>query len=233
MKYIRKGKAPQEFRRWLKRVHGTWEEDYRELRREEKEKLQLRLVEEQGWLCAYTMKRIDIEDSHIEHIRPEALCRAQQVGSDLDYNNIIACFPREGMKRGLRYGAQLKSDWWDNDGANFISPLHQSCERKFRFDLEGKIFAMNSDVAANITIKVLGLNHKGLADDRKRVITEFVFGEGPLSEAQAIRIRAQICNPNADGKFNEFCIAVQAALDEYLKKLRKAAQQKKYARRKG
>jgi uncharacterized protein (TIGR02646 family) len=234
MKYIKKGGRPHTYKDWCNRVRGTGEEDYRELRNPEKTDLHLNLLKEQGWLCAYTMKRVDLISSHIEHIKPETLCRAQLKGSDLYYDNLVACYPRAGMKKGYRYGAPLKDDWWENDGIEFISPLHPICEKRFRFDLRGKIAAVRSKAAVT-TIDVLDLNHQSLKDERKRSIDIFIYGptgDDPLSAAKANQAKIDICKRYSEGQFPEFCIAIRDALDEYLKILKKKALQKKYAAQK-
>ena len=232
MKYIKKSGAPHEYRVWCRQVQGTQDADYRMLTRRQKDPLHLSLIEEQGWLCAYTMKRIGLASSHIEHIKPESLCRQDSPGSDLDYDNLVACFPREGMKRQHRYGAQLKDDWWENNGTDFISPLHSACEKRFQFDLDGSILAVKDHAGAKKTIEILKLDHEGLADDRKRVINEFIYGESVLSEAQALQSKIAICDRNAEGQFREFCVAIRDALDGHVKNLRKIARQKKFARQK-
>jgi uncharacterized protein (TIGR02646 family) len=133
------------------------------------------------------MRRIEESSSHIEHIKPESVCRSERIGLDLDYKNLVACFPRDGMGRNQRYGAQYKADWWDDDGAEFVSPLSSNCESRFRFDLDGKIAQFSNDQAAATTIRVLGLDHRSLTEDRKRVIEEFIYGQtGPLSRARSI-----------------------------------------------
>lgn len=33
------------------------------------------LLREQGFICAYTLKRISLDSCHIEHLKPEELCR--------------------------------------------------------------------------------------------------------------------------------------------------------------
>ena len=35
---------------------------------------------------------------------------------------------RKGVPRHCRYGAQEKDDWWEDEGASFVSPLHPACE---------------------------------------------------------------------------------------------------------
>ena len=135
---------------------------------------------DQGGLCAYTMRRIDSNSSHVEHIKPRSRCRQDLRGSDLDYTNLVACFPRHDVKGQPRYGARLKDNWWDNDGTEFVSPLQSTCEQVFRFKLNGEIEAINKRTEAITTIDVLGLDHKSLTEDRKRVIEEFIYG--PMGE---------------------------------------------------
>lgn len=60
MKYIQKAGAPHAYKAWCNRVSGTWEADYRELKNPEKADLHSHLLKEQGWLCAYTMQRVDL-----------------------------------------------------------------------------------------------------------------------------------------------------------------------------
>ncbi|MEK6299853.1 MAG: retron system putative HNH endonuclease [Acidobacteriota bacterium] len=235
MKYIKKAGAPHSYRIWYKQVCGTQDEDFRELKNPVKADLQRGLLKEQGWLCAYTMHRIDSHNSHIEHIKPESLCRAHQRGSDLYYENLVACFPRDGMKRENRYGAPKKDDWWEEDGADFVSPLHPACEKHFSFALDGEITAVNNHRAALATIKVLALCHPSLTDDRKRVIAEVLYGpkgDDPLSLAKADQIKANICTRSSDGRFYEFCVAIRNALDEYLRNLQKAKRRRRFAHRK-
>ena len=148
MKHIQKAGAPCGYSQWCATVTGTNKADYRELPATEKQALLAALIIEQGALCAYTMRRIEADSAHVEHIKPESRCRADQPESDLNYGNMVACFPREGMKRAYRYGAQKKDNWWENDGAEFVSPLHPACEHHFRFGLDGKIAAGRRDLAA-------------------------------------------------------------------------------------
>ncbi len=236
MKYIRKTGMPHEYKIWRDAVRGTSQENYPELQNPEKRILHSTLLEEQGWLCAYTMKRIDIMSSHIEHIKPQTLCRDELAGSDLDYDNLVACFPGEGMKKGNRYGAQIKDNWWENGGADFVSPLHPACETRFQFDLSGGVSAVRNHAGAKKTIEVLKLDHDSLIDDRKRVIREFLYGpngDDPLPQAKALQAKSVIgSEQDAEGRFYEFCIAICDALDAHLKNLQKAARQKKFARRK-
>jgi uncharacterized protein (TIGR02646 family) len=231
MKYIRKQGAPHEYRTWCRDVRGTDKEEYHEIPRDTKAVILAALVNEQGGLCAYTMKRIDVYSSHIEHIKPEWLCRDERRGSDLAYDNMLSCFPREGMRRSCRYGAQKKDSWWDP--ALFVSPLHQACEKRFRFNIEGEISVMGKNRAAQKTIEVLALNHPTLTEDRRRAIHEFIFGEkgdDPLSKSQADQLKQGLCS-RSNGCFVEFCTAIGDGLEEHLGYLEKMARKRQFSRR--
>lgn len=234
MKYIQKTGPPRRYSDWRNKVRRSNKNDFQELPRIEKQALLNGLLREQGWICAYTMRRIDDESSHVEHIRPQSVCRAMLVGSDLDYDNLVACFPRENAPVKYRYGAQQKDDWWENGGADFVSPLHPACETRFRFNLNGEISAVGKAKAPVTTIRILKLDHPTLTEDRRRAIKEFIYGPNgsdPLTLKRARNVRESICQRNGDGHFWEFCVAIRNALDDYLTLLQKRAQKQKYARK--
>ena len=228
MKYIRKKGCPHGYASWCRDVRGTNMEDYRQLGEAVKKPLLEALIKEQGSICAYTMKRIDKETAHIEHIKPESLCRVEAKGSDLAYDNLVACFPRAGMKAKYRYGAQQKDNWWADDGRLFVSPLHNFCEKRFCFKLNGGIVPANA--AAKKTITVLKLDHATLCEERSLVLNEFIYGpsgQDALSAASAKRAIDQVCRPGPGGNFREFCVAIRDGLIEYSKFLEKLAKKKK------
>ncbi len=233
MKFIRKGGPPHAYSAWCKKVAGTQKEDYRELPGQLRTELLAQLLAEQGWICAYTMKRVGEHTSHVEHIKPETLCRAVEPGSDLFYENLVACFPADGMNATYRYGAQKKDKWWDCDGRDFISPLSQTCEARFSFDIQGNIAAVGGYHRAERTIQILGLDHPTLTADRRSVIEEFIYGEcrdEPLSPARAAAAITEICQPDARNRFHEFCIAIRDALLEHVHQLQRLARKRKFAR---
>jgi uncharacterized protein (TIGR02646 family) len=193
-----------------------------------------RLLEEQGFLCAYTMKGLTQPTCHIEHIKPESRLREEDEangthGSDLDYENMIACFPRENMLEPYIYGARYKDDWWEGEGAEFVSPLNENCERNFGFNINGEIRGLTP--AGIKTIEVLGLDHASLTEDRQRTIDEFINGpdrQSPLSTKQTQFYIGNICmRSKKSGKFHEFCVAIQHALHEHSNNLRKQAVKRK------
>ena len=235
MKYIRKTTCPRVYSQWCAAVAGTNRSDWREVPAEQKGRLLAAMIADQGGLCAYTMRRICNKSSHVEHIKPQSRCRDDLRGSDLDFTNLVACFPRNGMRARYRYGAQSKDNWWNDDGAEFVSPLHPACEKLFRFKLDGEIEPIGNRTDAKTTIDVLGLDHRSLTEDRKRVIEEFIYGpkgDDPMSPANAQQARDRICDRNGSSRFYEFCVALRAALEEYLATLMRLRRRRKYVRRK-
>lgn len=229
MKYIRKTGAPRAYSEWCADVAGTHQADWRQVRSDEKRTVLASMIEEQGGLCAYTMRRICEDTSHVEHVKPQSHCRADGPGSDLHYGNLVACFPRKGP---CSYGAHRKGGWWGGDG-QFVSPLHPACEHVFRFRLDGGIEATDSRVDAVTTIDVLGLNHVSLTEDRKGAIEEFIFGptkSDPMTPAAARRALNRICDRTNDGTFREFCVALHGALKAHLERLTKLQRRRKRAR---
>ncbi|MDQ1835581.1 hypothetical protein [Massilia scottii] len=97
------------------------------------------LLSEQGHLCAYTQKRLrtqaeckdadTAESCHIEHILPQ---HRQILGEDIDYLNLLACFPPGRSKIFCDYGAQ-KKDRYDPDNNPFVSPLNPGVEAEFKY----------------------------------------------------------------------------------------------------
>lgn len=231
MKYIKKQGAPAKYLTWCKKTAGTNEEDYRNLRNPEKDCLKKVLLKEQGFLCAYTQRRISLPSSHIEHIKPESLCRKEKVGSDLDYNNMVACYPRDGMKNPYRYGAPLKDDWWENEGKEFVSPLNKTCEKRFLYTKDGNILPVDNHASATKTIEILNLNHPSLVEDRKNVIKEFIYGQTgdfPLSPKKTLKAIDEIYNLSNEGQLKAYCVAIHHGLEEHKRILEKIAKKKKY-----
>jgi uncharacterized protein (TIGR02646 family) len=236
MKYIEKAASPRIYSRWCQAVAGTGKANWGELPAAEKRAVLAALLKEQGRLCAYTMRRIESSSAHVEHIKPQHQCRAERAEADLDYGNLVACYPRDGMRAAYRFGAQHKGEWWEEGRADFVSPLRPECEARLHFGLDGQVAAVDGGRSAETTIQVLALNHRTLVEDRKGVITEFVYGPGgvkPLSRAQASRVREEICNRVDDGSFQEYCVAIRGALEDYQAGLEKMSRRRRAARRRG
>lgn len=235
MKFINKGGQPEELIRWKATnaaspqnlVYGGGDFPSEAVRKS--------LLAEQFHLCAYTMRQLktaaDCESQgkdtrascHIEHLFPQ--CRKVQ-GEDIDYQNMVACYPPSQSKIACDFGAQVKADF-DPSGGRFVSPLSPAAEGHFKFDERGGIAGLTTDGVA--TIKVLKLDHKTLVHDRAAVIKGYLEPKGKKVSAQAARrIAQEILKADAHKRLSAYCVAVaQSALQFAQREERRAARLQK------
>ena len=193
------------------------------------------LLAEQGHLCAYTLKRIDLSSAHIEHLKPQHTCRVEDAQRELEnvvlsredvaWHNMVACFPAPNPDAAPKYGAVKKDDWWPAVGVTgFISPLNADCETRFRFGLNGEITpTIAGDVAASETIKAIGLDDGRLMELRRRAILEMGLhprSTVPLKSPTKVRqLIAAWQHRDSSNKYTEFCAPLRAAALRHLAKL--------------
>lgn len=220
MRRITKTHPPQELTTWNDE-NQDFNHSYQDLLGTEAHgALKTALLEEQGWLCAYTGRSIDHNSSHVEHLKPQSKCAEWE---DVDYRNVVACFPADGGDTSHGYGAPVKASWWDE--RQFISPLSDDCERRFRFVWSGHVHPNpDNHEGATLTIKELGLDSESLRKLRKARIDGF-FGFGlrtrmrPLSVENAKRALANLAHRDADGRFQEFCFVLRQLLPKYIEQM--------------
>jgi len=69
----------------------------------------LQMLAEQGYICAYTMQAMQMaDDCHIEHVVPRNQPN-QPLNLDIDYNNMLACFPGRKPPPGLESKISIRS----------------------------------------------------------------------------------------------------------------------------
>lgn len=199
------------------------------------------LLRDQGYLCAYTLKRIKADGAHIEHIKPQCVCEAEDAlrrtngeacaRQDISWHNMIACFPRPNASRP-EYGAVVKAQWWDE--ALFVSPLSQNCEQRFRYRRDGSVaVAVVGDEAAEETIGRLNLNSLRLQELRRNaILAAGIHPKAPkaiTSQAKVQRLIHGWQQRYEDQSFAEFCTAMIHAAQEYLRWLQRQAQRRAFA----
>src|SRR5690606_5450635 len=74
--------------------------------------LKQQLIREQGYLCAYTGRGITEDTCHVEHLKPQNRCEGRE---DVEYHNVLACFPADGGDVSHGYGAPVKAGWWEEE----------------------------------------------------------------------------------------------------------------------
>jgi len=141
---------------------------------------------------------------------------------DLDYSNMIACFP--GTKPPPEwnpkypYGAQQKGGTYI-DATNFVSPLSTDVEGRFHYAADGSVHSDTSDAAALNSIEILRLNHDALSELRRAAIEERVL-DASLSAEEAEELAVTILSPSSSGMLPEFCTAISQVGVWYAKTMR-------------
>ncbi len=218
MKYITKKPQPHELIAWTRAKPDSQDAkqlawSYDDMPAAVREAIKAGLIQEQGGLCCYTGRRVTAESSHIEHLKPQALCMNHE---DTDYANMLAAHPAWNAPKKCEYGAHKKGSWYDEH--LLVHPLRPDCERRFRYRATGKISpAHPDDEGAKETIRRLHLDHRELVEMRKEAIHSILF-EKQLSKVQAERLMANIEERNSHGLFRPFCFAIKQACEKYLKR---------------
>lgn len=177
---IRKHKEPEE---WLayRLTEGV---DYQSI-----PELVNSLYEEQGYICAYCMRRIphqdkaSTEDYRVEHM----LSRENHDDRKLDYSNMVVCCP----------GHIGDEDHCDKKkGALDISfsPMDPAFINSLSYSADGKIKSSNAKYdeelngILNLNTELLVKNRKGLIDEMVNQIKMYVKRKGTLDKSFLIRM---------------------------------------------
>lgn len=215
MRRVTKTHPPQELLEWLE-ANKELDRSYDALKGTDAFKaLKSKLLKEQGFLCAYTGRRVDEDGSHVEHIKPQTKCEGLE---DVEYRNVLGCFPEDGGDVSHGYGAPVKGGDWDPE--LFVSPCSEDCERRFKFTWKGKISAANpEDSGAAYTIGLIKLDHDRLTDMRWKAISGFFGFSGKstkLTTEEAQELLGKIDLPNSSGHLRAFCFVLKQLLPKFI-----------------
>ena len=218
MQRIQKKPEPSALRRWRNQYKNDINFGYGLLQSDLREIIVTSLLEEQGELCAYTGRRIEINGCHIEHINPQKHCAK---GEDVAYSNIVACYPAPNTGEAP-YGAHQKKDWPSPSERHlFISPLEKNCTERFNFTYTGHIKPTRSeDEAACKTIEQLKLDYQELIALRRAAIQGSLQPKGEWLSLQQAQRRLKGLQA-ATGRLEPFSFVLMKALDNHIRKLQK------------
>jgi uncharacterized protein (TIGR02646 family) len=213
MKYIKKGKEPQNFSDWKAKQKslGVNYADYEYLQNPERAAVHISLLSEQGYICCYCCKRVEQNNSHIEHLDPQSKTDAEL---SVDYTNMLASCGRDTHKPEYRWPEYCGNK--KGDLAIAVSPLKSNSEEFFSYSSTGEILPttnnLDEEKDAEITIKVLGLNHYDLTQGRIQAL-EALKGMTTQEEAELL---AEVCQQmDVQGRYQPFCNAVLYFLKNY------------------
>ncbi len=118
--------------------------------------LWLQLCREQGYICAYCGRNLDLNKQRIEHLE----VKSENIHKTLDYNNLAAVCHSTNNQEGTHCDVKRENK------VIYVYPTQKDCENRIYYDVNGK--AIGNDNDANTTIDVLGLNaNSNLVRDRK------------------------------------------------------------------
>jgi uncharacterized protein (TIGR02646 family) len=234
MRWIRKKSEPVELREWRSRYKNDDNFGYDLMRQDHgvTRAVTASLLEEQGWLCAYTGLRIEGYTisykcgCHIDHVKAQDHCLPEE---EVLYSNMVACYPGPNPKAETPYGGERKKNWPDpskGEQSLFVSPLDPTCESRFLFSLRGEIKHKDEDLAAETTIKKLGLDHKELIAFRKAAIQGTLGKDNnlPIKDARA---RLNGIKSQQSGRLEPFCFVLIQALEKHISRLEAIAKSKR------
>lgn len=159
MKYIVKGQEPEVFKEWKAQNNENWQPTFNELRGKEKESVFNALFTEQGHICCYCQCRLKPNKCHIDHLQPQ---KGSQEIDPLDYSNFV-CYCQRNLQRDdpIHCGKAKKNEHLP------ISPLDPTCESRFKFKKDGKIYAkeLNDRLAEDTINNILNLNSPDIYSD--------------------------------------------------------------------
>jgi uncharacterized protein (TIGR02646 family) len=196
MKYIVKGTEPQELTDFKADATSDWTPTYGGLTRIVKNAIKKSLMREQGYICCYCERRIEENDSHIEHFKPQN----DSSVDPLDFTNMLCSCQKNLSKGADRHCGNLKGGWFDE--ALLVSPMNSSCESQFGFNGDGTIYPIENNPAAKTTIKRLGLDINKLNNLRKLAIDPFLDDE--LNEQEFKQFVEGYLQQGSDGRYNPF-----------------------------
>lgn len=173
------------------------------------------LYKEQGYICAYCMRRIPCRDPHstenhkIEHIQ----CRNKYGIRSLDYSNMIMCCP--GNIGGYRLHCDSSKGNQNISFTPFDDCFIDTLSYGFK---DGHIKSSNKKYDQDIN-EILNLNNSLLKFNRKTTLEGVLYTlqKKNFSKSCITRILKKYESKDKDGKFLEYCGIVIYYLKKRLK----------------
>ena len=208
MKHIIKNSEPPELIEYRKTPGVCFESMDSEVKRA----LKKSLIEEQGYLCCYCGKRIEITDNlKIEHI----LSQSKFAYAQLLYSNmILSCDGGETDRTSGNKKFPEHCDSKKKDVILALPPTNLCCENCFIYGEDGSIDALpGKNQGIEEVIQILGLDNPVLKNQRKAAIDAYKDYDYSPEEWKKEIDRLSV--KNQDGKYLTFCKAVEYYIKNY------------------
>jgi len=155
---------------------STWKEYHNCCKRQKRALRKFILNYEQNYLCCYCEDKIDINNSHIEHVKPKSL---DIVNLTFDYCNLAvscngSCRNNEGDNTRYNCGHRKDNEDTQYDESKFLSPLKVKDIREyFEYDNDAKIIPSDKNISkAQYMRDTLHLNDGGLPRAREDALRD-------------------------------------------------------------
>lgn len=213
MLYIKKGQEPESLIKYRKNKFAYFD-GYKE-----KDDIRKKLLEEQGYLCAYCMRRIDMEHMKIEHWYPED--RLSDV-ERLDYRNMLgACLGHiDGTK-----GSDDTCDTHKENSIITVNPQDRTILKKIEYrSSTGEIYSEDEKIQKDLSETLnLNSNRHLLMKNRKAILESVIFEmskmkqKGNWNRKFIESIKAQYEDADLYGKKKEYAGIVLWYLEKRLR----------------
>lgn len=130
---------------------------------EAKPELRDSLLEEQGYICAYCMRRIGVGDCRIEHIK----CRSKYPDLQLEYKNMVVCCSG-------KMGGEAQCDVAKGDKDISFSPMDVVFIDSLSYSTKDGTIKSSSDQWNVELNEVLNLNNRLLKMNRQQALQAFL-----------------------------------------------------------
>lgn len=213
MRYIKKGKEPNSLTEYKKQSNAYFD-GY-----PQKDDVREKLLEEQGYLCAYCMRRLsDVRDVKIEHVISQNVL-ADDEKAKLEYSNMVGvCY---GNEKPGRKKPMLTCDAHKGEELISVNPLDENSIRRIKYLSDGTITSDDADVKKSVE-ETLNLNYNGadayLVSNRKEVLNACkakltqLQRDGLWTKSVLVKILNEYEKKNEEGK----CIPYSGIAIDYL-----------------
>lgn len=176
------------------------------------------LLADQGYICAYCMRRIPVSDkgcdetTRIEHVKPQNLLSREEA---MDYGNMVICCP------GAISSTAAKDCHCDRHKGNIpvkISPFSQEDIDTISYKNDGSISSSDSDFDKDLN-ETLNLNNPLLKANRKTVRAQLAesFSRRQMRKSDFEKLLTAFSSKDSEGRRKEYC---GVAISYIKKKLR-------------
>lgn len=225
MRYIKKLPEPEKLR--AARRDGLT--CYDDMTKEVRDAVKMQLLREQGYLCAYCMRRIrhypgfSPQEMQIEHyIAQNSETGKQDPLLSIDYRNMLGVCPG-GKDRGAHHTDDLTCDQHRDENDLAINPLNQQLVDQVQYRSDGTLYSENGDIDKDLNEKLnLNCTAAKLPMNRKAALNSFqaeikkVYTNRTLTQKDWEMLLKRQAETNANGELKPFVGIIEKYIEKKL-----------------